>query len=205
MKRPADAAFNPFAAPKTAPGPARRHDMGSMELAGLTACAVVACAVLGAATNAINGRVSPGYFVAVMGWDDVPNVILASIAQGIFEGTAFGLVFGLAFLVGVLGITKGGCSFGFALKHLLGIMAGAMAAWVVGGLVAVGLATLSPDWFRTIIRGKPNGFAELLRYAWVGGSILGIEAGGCFGLILGLVAMRDNWRRRLAEEVRFVG
>ena len=58
---------------------------------------VFASTCLGALTNAVNGWVSPLYFVTILGWRDVENVWRASIAQGIFEGLLFGVFFSMVF------------------------------------------------------------------------------------------------------------
>jgi hypothetical protein len=149
--------------------------------------------------------VSPDYFIATMGWGDISDIKTAGLAQGIFEGTAFGMIFSLSFVGGLVRITDAACSFAFASCHLAGIMAVALVAWALGGLAAMGLATLSPDWYRTLVRGEPGGSAELLRFAWVGGSTLGIKVGGSLAAIFGLFAMRDSWRRQIAREIRFLG
>ena len=159
---------------------------------------VFTSAGLGAITNAINGWVSPVYFVTVLGWQGVRDVWSASIAQGIFEGLCFGVFFSLVFTTGVGVITRGSCSYGFALRHLLGIAAGALVGWAIGGLAAMGLATLSPEFYRRAFIGVPNEFGPMLGYAWVGGSIVGLELGGLVSVILGLVVLRTNWRKSLS-------
>jgi hypothetical protein len=65
-------------------------------------------------------------------------------------------------------ITSATCSFWLALQHLLGIMGGAVAWWGLGGLAAMGLATLSPDFYRHAFIGVPEEPAEMLRYTWSG-------------------------------------
>ncbi|WP_435019027.1 hypothetical protein TA3x_001020 [Tundrisphaera sp. TA3] len=203
MNRPP--AFNPYAAPASPGRPPTPHNLGLLGLAGLATCGFFASVVAGAATNAINVRVSPQYFAAIMGWRGVADIASAGIVQGIFEGMVIGAGLSPMFVGGVAWITRAGCSFGFALAHLLGILAGALLAWAIGGAAAVGLASLSPEWFRMNIRGVPPGEAELLRFAWVGGSILGIEVGGLLSVVAGLAALRENWRRRLSREIRFLG
>src|SRR5947209_822069 len=100
-------------------------------LVAIAACGVVASAVLGGTTNAVNGAVSPTYFVTVLRWHGVEDVWRASIAQGVFEGGLFGLGFSVVFTAGVAAITVGYCTFGFAFKHLLGVLAGAYIAWAM--------------------------------------------------------------------------
>src|SRR5690349_6200143 len=104
-----------------------------LTLFGVAITGVFASACLGAVTNAVNGLVSPGYFVTILGWRDVEDVWRASIAQGIFEGLLFGVFFSLVFTAGVGIITRGSCSYGFATRHLLGIVVGALVGWVIGG------------------------------------------------------------------------
>ena len=60
----------------------------------------------------------------------------------------------------------------------------------------MGLATLSPEFYRSAFVGVPNEFGPMLRYAWVGGSIWGAEFGGLVSVVVGLVILRANWRRQ---------
>jgi hypothetical protein len=167
-----------------------------LDLVGIAVTGVLAGGVLGATTNAVNGAVSPAYFVTVLGWQGVADVWRASVAQGAFEGLLFGVIFSLLFtsLVGI--ITRASCPYSLALKHLLGIVAATYGCWTLGGLAAVGLASLSPEFYHRTFFGVPERGGEMLRYAWVGGSIWGAELGGLVSVILGLVAFRADWRRR---------
>ena len=172
------------------------------DLAGIAVLGVVAGALLGAVTNAINVSVGAVYFKAVMGWD-TPEVVFMALVQGIFEGVLFGIVFSLIFTV-VSGIVTGAtATIEFLGRHLAGVCAGAVGCWIIGGLVAMGLASLSPAWYRQAFRNVPEASGELLQYAWVGGSIWGLQIGGFVSLVLGLVILRANWVRRaptLAED-----
>ena len=113
-----------------------------LALAAIGVTGVFASGFLGGTTNAVNGAVSPTYFVTILGWHGVEDVWRASIAQGIFEGLLFGIFFSLVFTVATGIITAASCSFGFAFRHLLGVLAGAYVFWTLGGLAAIGLATL---------------------------------------------------------------
>ena len=126
----------------TAIGPEVCWKPRPLALAGIAVCGVLASGFLGGTTNAVNGWVSPTYFVTILGWRGVADVWRASIAQGIFEGLLFGVFFSLVFTVGTGIITEASCSFGFAFKHLLGILGGTYICWAFGGLTAMGLAVL---------------------------------------------------------------
>ena len=152
-------------------------------------------AVIGASTNAVNGAVSPMYFRRILGWEDVGNVWRASIAQGIFEGLFYGIAFSVIFTVVVGRVTRGQCPFAFAFRHLISVVAVIYGCWVVGGLSAMGLASLSGEFYRLTFPGVPEDFGEMLRYAWVGGSIWGALAGGLLSLVIGSFVFTENWRR----------
>ncbi|QDV35532.1 hypothetical protein ElP_34350 [Tautonia plasticadhaerens] len=171
-----------------------------LDLAGLLITRVLAGGLLGAATNAVNGAVSPTYFVTIMGWQGVEDVWRASIAQDIFEGLLSGVFFSLVFTVGVGIVTRAACPYGFALKHLLGIVGAALICWALGGLAAVGLASLSPEFYRHAFIGVPGDDPAMLRYAWVGGSIWGAQLGGLVSVLVGLVVFRANWLRRASND-----
>ena len=156
---------------------------------------VVASAALGAAANSVNEAVSPHYFRQILGWDDVSDVWRASIALGIFEGLLFGLAFSLIFTLVVGLVSKVRCPYGHGLAYVLGIAACATACWAVGGLTAIGLATLSPDFFRHTFHHVPEATGEMLRYAWVGGSIWGVEIGGFASVVFGSVVFWAKWRQ----------
>src|SRR5580700_1456395 len=64
-------------------------------LAAISGCGVLAGGFLGSATNAVNGSISPGYFVTVMGWHNIEDIWRASVAEGLFEGLLAGVVLSL--------------------------------------------------------------------------------------------------------------
>ena len=166
-----------------------------LRLFGVALTAVFASAALGAATNAVNGRVSPLYFVTVMRWRGVEDVWRTSVAQGILEGLCFGVFFSLVFTSGVGIITRASCGYLFAVRHLLGVVAGAFVCWLLGGATAMGLATLSPEFYRRAFIGVPEEAGPMLAYAWVGGSIWGVQLGSLLSVALGLVVLRGAWLR----------
>lgn len=174
-----------------------------LALAGIALTGVLASGALGGLTNAINGQVSPQYFVAILHWEDVQNVWRACVAQGILEGLLFGVFFSLVFTAGVGLITRVSCSYRFGIAHLAGVIAGAFGCWLVGGLLGMGLAALSPEFFRRSFRGVPAEFGPMLAYAWVGGSIWGVQIGGLLSTILGLIILRARWLRPREQDPTF--
>jgi hypothetical protein len=54
-------------------------------LFGIALATIAAGGVLGAATNAINGAVSPTYFMNILQWEYVEDLWRAAVALGIFE------------------------------------------------------------------------------------------------------------------------
>ncbi len=160
---------------------------------------VVMGALIGALTNMVNGAVSPLYFRNIMGWHDVQDVWRASVAQGILEGLVHGVLFAAVFTT-VFGIvTRGECTYLHALRFMFGVSVAVIVCWVLGGVVAVGLAALSPEFYRRAFIGVPEESGAMLRYAWGGGSIWGGMFGGLLGAIIGSTIFRINWKRREAK------
>lgn len=170
-----------------------------LPLVAIVVAGVLAGGLIGGLTNMVNGAVSPRYFVVVMRWRGVEDIWRAAVAQGVFEGLLFGLVLAVAFAAATGVITGAACSFRFAMRHLLGIVSAASVCWVIGGLLAMGLAMLSPEFYRQTFIGVPDAFDAMLRYAWVGGSIWGLQFGGLASLIVGIVVLRANWRSHVQQ------
>lgn len=139
---------------------------------------VFGAALLGLVTNAIDAQISEQYFRTVLGWRDVTEVTRAIIAQGIFEGLVCGLVLSTIFTVAITIISRAQCGYLFGLRFVLGLLGTALLLWAIGGALGVGLAWLSPEFFRSHFRGAPANLPDQLRYAWVGGSIWGVQFGG---------------------------
>ncbi|MBI3861127.1 MAG: hypothetical protein HY290_04445 [Planctomycetia bacterium] len=175
--------------------PATSLPQRAISLFGIAATAVLASGFLGGVTSAINGAVSPQYFVTIMHWHEISDVWRAAIAQGTFEGLCFGVFFSTLFTAGIGIITHTSCTYAFGMRHLRGVLAAAFVCWCLGGVLGTGLAMLSPEFYHATFRGVPDDLAAMLRFAWVGGSIWGIEFGGLLSVVLGLVVVRSSWRR----------
>src|SRR5262249_50470372 len=134
-----------------------------LALLGLLLCCPLAGSSLGVITNAINGAVSPGYFVRIMGWSPGPGIWAASVAQGIFEGAIFGLIFGILFTVVVAIASAARISFRFGFRFVAASVVGSLICWCLGGLLGLLMAWLSPDFFVAHFYRVPTETAERLR------------------------------------------
>jgi hypothetical protein len=159
---------------------------------------VVLGALIGGTTNMVNGAVSPQYFKNIMRWDDVTHIWRASVAQGIFEGLIYGVLFAALFAAVYGIVTRGECTYGYAARFLLCCGGAILTCWAIGGMIAMGLAVLSPEFYRNTFIRVPKEFGAMLKYAWVGGSIWGGQIGGVLTGILGSVIFRNTWRRQQA-------
>lgn len=157
---------------------------------------VLAGGLIGATTNMINGAISPYYFRAIMYWD-FQDIWTASVAQGILEGLLYGIIFSVIFTTGFGLVTKGQATYSFAFRQLLKIIAIVFSCWTIGGLLAMFLATLSPDFYKAHFPMTPSDKIEMIGFAWVGGSIWGVLIGGILSAILGVIVTKNNWRKKL--------
>ncbi len=162
----------------------------------LATTGVVAGVLMGAFTNAVNGRISPLYFVNIMGWPKDDSVWRAAIAQGIFEGLIFGIVLSFIFTTVVGIVSRASCPYRLGLGYLFVIIVVALGGWVLGGLFAMGLAVLSPEFYRSAFYGVPLNSGEMLKYAWVGGSIIGLQLFAFLAVIFISIIFRSQWRKR---------
>ncbi|NLF70102.1 MAG: hypothetical protein GX575_13765 [Candidatus Anammoximicrobium sp.] len=127
-------------------------------LVGLAFSGILRGAVLGAVTNAVNGWVNPLCFRNMMRWDDVQDIWRASIAPGILAGILCGLAFAVIFTAVVSIVSKARSACFLAAIDLVLIGVAGLACWALGGVVAMGLATLNPEFYRHAFRGVPEAF-----------------------------------------------
>lgn len=171
-----------------------RQETNFLTVIWIALTCVFSGAIIGATTNAINGYVSPTYFQNILGWD-FQDIWTASIAQGIFEGLIYGIIFSIIFGSAVGIVTRGQATYSFAFRYIAKIIGVVYLCWILGGLIAMGLAALSPEFYRNTIRQVPDNLKQMLAYAWVGGSIWGGILGSLIGLTLGVVSVRTSWKK----------
>jgi len=155
---------------------------------------ILGAALLGLVTNCINAQVSEQYFRTILGWQNVSDITRAITAQGIFEGLICGLVLSTLFLAVIAFVSRAQCAYLFGLRYVLGLLVTAFVLWTVGGVLAVALASLSPEFYRSHFIGVPESTPDRLRYAWVGGSIWGVQFGGAAATFIFMVLFRARWR-----------
>lgn len=71
----------------------------------------------------------------------------------------------MLFAVVVGWISRGTCTLRSVLPYLAGSVLGALAGWTLGGLFVMGLATLSPEFYRGHFYGVPSEHGPMLHYA----------------------------------------
>jgi hypothetical protein len=182
-------------------GPPLRRPYRPAALVGIAITAVVAGMFVGATTNAVNGAVSPTYFEIVMGWDS-SGVWLASVQQGILEGFVIGIFLSFILTLAIGLITRASCTYGHALRWLAGVVVAVFRLWMIGGIVAVVWAAVSPGSYRNTFIREPLNFWQTVRFAWVGGTIWGAYLGGLLAVGVGLVLFHVRWRRELMRDTR---
>ena len=64
------------------------------------------------------------------------------------------------------------------------------------------LALLSPDFYKQAFIGVPNDLPSMLRYAWVGGSIWGVQFGGFALLIIWIAVFWSKWKQKEQEATK---
>jgi hypothetical protein len=168
--------------------------MKSINLLLLWLAGVLGAAIIGALTNTINGQVSPLYFVTILGWESVDQVSRAAVAQGIYEGMLTGLLFSTLFAASLGVISRLKCPISDGLRYLGYLLLTTLITWCLGGTIAVGLAFLSPEFYQNAFYGVPEPIDLMLRYAWVGGSIWGVQLGGFGALVLWVIIFWANWQ-----------
>jgi hypothetical protein len=166
---------------------------------GIAVTTILAGPLVGVTTNAVNGLVSPTYFVSVMGWNLVSNVWLASIQQGIYEGTVCGFILSFILTLSVGLITQARCRYSILLKWLLILLLIGYMQWIVGGVLGMTFAAANPGAFQRMFIGVPGDYMQMLRYAWVGGSIWGSELCSLPLVAIGIITFWMRWKKRLRE------
>ena len=156
---------------------------------------IILSILAGLLTNMINGLISPLYFKSIMGWQNITGIYRAIIAQGIFEGIIFGIFLSLFYTISVIIISKWKCTYRLGIKYLIFLFIITIACWIIGGLLGLGLAELSPDFFKNTFRLAPDNFNDMLGYAWIGGSIWGIQFGGICTIIIGSLLFKIRWNK----------
>jgi prolipoprotein diacylglyceryltransferase len=162
----------------------------------VAATCIVTGGLIGALTNLINGKVSPYYYQAIMFWD-FKDIWIAAVAQGILEGLLYGVIFSIIFTITFGLVTKGQGTFIFAIRQLIKLTSLVLICWTLGGLFAMFLATLSPEFYKAHFPMTPSDKTEMLKFAWVGGSIWGGMIGGLLSAFIGIVIIKNSWRQHL--------
>jgi hypothetical protein len=145
--------------------------------------------------NMINSAVRAEYFIKILRWENVKDISSAAIAQGMYQGIIEGSFFSLLFSCVYVISNKAELALASTIKWIVCMGIAAFALWAIGGIIAVALAMLSPEFYRQSFIGVPDEFGAMLRYAWVGGSIWGGTFGGIAVMAIGAIMFRNANRQ----------
>ena len=141
--------------------------------------------LIGLCTNLINAVISPEYFINIMHWEEVENLIRSAGAQGLYQGLGQGLVFALVFSCVYIISNNAELNISAVLKWIVCMGLASIGLWVIGGIIAIALSALSPEFYKQTFIGVPDGY----------GSIWGITFGGIIVMIIGTVLFRNMSKR----------
>ncbi len=193
---------NPYASPRS------RWDLKADQGPKLTAksmlllllMGVFGGSALGAASNCVNGAVSPQYFDDhILFFPGIGSLWLASVVQGVAEGALDGLICGLLFLVLLAVVTRRRCRLRRAIKYCLAIILLAALFWLLGGTCGTLYATAFPNNCPPRYFGWHSSWASLARYAWVLGSLWGVTFGGLAAVMIVTVRAAQARRAELSQ------
>jgi hypothetical protein len=157
------------------PAPYRGGALLLLHLSGIVVTGLVCMAVA-----EVNGRI-------LHGWQGFPNgrqgeADCAALVGGMFCGVFLSGIFMPSTAI----ITDGRCTYGFAFRHLLLVVAGTLVGYLIGGVLGHALSANYPE------------------CSWVLGSAYGGILGALISLPLSLILLYVNWQKHLARSIRFV-
>jgi hypothetical protein len=150
---------------------------------------------MGAATNIINGRVSPIYFVAFMAWDE-DEAPTKAIPQGMLEGGALGLSYGIVLSIAAAASTRLRCSLSLAARAAVRAVPLSLGCWIIGGIIGMIWEQAGGPLYQAPFARVPPAGSARLAYAWVGGSIVGGYASAFIGALYVSIWLHLHWKKR---------
>lgn len=147
---------------------------------------------IGFLLNFINLSISTTYFINILDWG-IETVWFFGLLQGALEGVFYSLIFSVIFTISFEIFTKNKGTYKNAINYLLRLFLIVFICWVIGGILAVTLSLISPEFYRNTFLMVPDENFEMFKYAFVGGGIWGEILGGIIGLALVLLKIKDEW------------
>jgi hypothetical protein len=149
----------------------------------------LAGAVIGGATNAVNGWVGPAYYTWVVGWQDY--IWVRAIGEGMLEGGVYGFGNAVFLLVAALTLFRAADFTRIAQAALLAALL-ALLLWTLGGMAAQVVLAIAPDWFFALEHPWRPG-PPPASFAWVVGSIQAIIFGSPLATLGAVLWLRQQF------------
>ena len=168
------------------------------EILALFPLSVLAGAVLGAFTNAINDWISPEYFQTVTG-GVVPlssQIWAPSIGQGVSKGAMMGAICGLILTLYIGVVSHLQAPLRSSAKALFETLAFTLLFWVIGGINAILLALAVPQ-FYDLFLGLSASMSDTINFAWIEGSVAGAQWGGLLAVSIACARFGAHWKQQL--------
>lgn len=155
-------------------------------------------ALIGIFTNAINGLISPTYFVVMMGWntDSAFQIWARSMAQGALEGCGLGAFLGFILMISVGFTSRLHCPLKFSAPALFDTILVTLLLWFVFGFNAVLLALFAPQFYELFLSLPPSK-GDAIRFAWVAGSVNSLGIGGLLAICFACARFNARWKQRM--------
>ncbi len=172
----------------------------------------------GAVMNAINGWLSPGYFLffdwigqsltlfSIFFFDSSYKITqwINTVLHGMWEGAVFGLLSSVIYTTVVFVVSRGQCPLRVALRGLFRSVALLGLTSFVFGLNAVLLFFLAPSLLHSLggrsVPLQTNSPMEIyVKDTYVDASIWGIYFGGIIAVIVGCIWFSFDWRKYKSE------
>ncbi len=190
-------------APQLMPTFARLRRARLWPLFALIPLGVLSGIVGGALMNAFDVVISPLYFQYHGYWINRTQSegLINILQEGMVAGGGF-CIMSVSYVFGIVVHSRGRCPFHLALRGFKRCVLLLFAIYFAMGLNAAMLLIVAPSLFRRFVElPSTPGLTQfdLLRWVWVGGSIVGLHIGNILSVIIAIIWFSFDWRKYKRE------
>jgi hypothetical protein len=178
---------NPYSAPQAS---LRPEKFSKAEVWQVLGTGLVIGAILGGATNAINGWIGPSYFIHLLNWTE--DIWIKAVIQGALEAGLYGLLNAFVFVLIANFFGRGIRSVVVIRKYLLSCAVAVSCVWVIGGLIGI---FLLPAFSKDLSPNSPFPLKAFTDpgFCWTLGSLnLAVMSSWLITLVAGVIYARSK-------------